>query len=177
MDDHRRRAAVSDDFKANAGRSLKGEVDGVDLAILEALQENGRLPLSELARQIGMSQPSVSERVKRLEERGVITGYGARIDPARLGLPMMAIIRLRTTHEHIRACLDRFAAMPEVIEAHRLTGEDCFLLKVIVPTPGDLETLVDGVARFGPVTTSLVLRSEPPKPIGRALVRRAAGGR
>ena len=97
MDDHRRRAAVSDDFKANAGRSLKGEVDGVDLAILEALQENGRLPLSELARQIGMSQPSVSERVKRLEERGVITGYGARIDPTRLG-PDRKSTRLNSSH-------------------------------------------------------------------------------
>ncbi|WP_375267718.1 Lrp/AsnC family transcriptional regulator [Phenylobacterium sp.] len=166
---------MADDFKVKEPRSRAAEVDGADLAILEALQDNARLPLAALARQIGMSQPAVSERVKRLEERGVITGYGARIDAARLGLPMMAIIRLRTTHEHIRPALERFAAMPEVVEVHRLTGEDCFLLKVLVPTPADLETIVDGVARFGAVTTSLVLRSEAAKSIGRDLLRKARG--
>ncbi|WP_108661791.1 Lrp/AsnC family transcriptional regulator [Acuticoccus kandeliae] len=145
-------------------------LDRIDIAILEALQENARTPLSELGRRIGLSQPAMSERVKRLEERGVIAGYGARIDPAALGLGMMAIIRVRTTHEWIKPCLARFAEMPHVIEVHRMTGEDCFLLKVIVPSPGELETIVDAIARFGAVTTSLVLRSEPAKPIGAALL-------
>ena len=83
---------------------------------------------------------------------------------------MMAIIRVRTTHEHIERCLKQFAQMPQVIEVHRLTGEDCFHLKVIVPSPAQLETIVDAVARYGSVTTSLVLRSEPQKPIGAALI-------
>ncbi|WP_176040357.1 Lrp/AsnC family transcriptional regulator [Burkholderia stabilis] len=147
-----------------------GELDRLDIAILEALQDNARMPLSEVGRQIGLSQPATSERVKRLEERGIITGYGARIDPAALGLGMMAIIRLRTTHEHIRPALNAFADMPHVIEVHRMTGEDCFLLKVRVPTPEQLETIVDAIARFGAVTTSLVLRSEPVKPLGKALL-------
>ena len=142
------------------------QLDALDIAILEALQENARIPLSALGRRIGLSQPATSERVKRLEERGVLTGYGARIDPAVLGLGMMAIIRLKTDHTQIRACLARFAQMPHVIEVHRLTGEDCFLLKVLVPTPGQLESIVDAIARFGAVTTSLVLRSEAAKPIG-----------
>ncbi len=149
----------------------KSALDPTDIAILEALQENGRLGISELGRRVGLSQPATSERVKRLEERGIIAGYGARINPAALGFGMTAIIRLRTTHEHIRASLKLFAEMPQVIEVLRLTGEDCFILKVLVPTPAELETIVDTIARFGAVTTSLVLRSEPVKPIGRALLK------
>lgn len=146
------------------------ELDRLDVAILEALQENARMPLSEVGRRIGLSQPATSERVKRLEERGIIVGYGVRIDPAALGLGMMAIVRLKTTHEHIKPALRAFGEMPHVIEVHRMTGEDCFLLKVIVPTPGQLETIVDSIARFGAVTTSLVLRSEPVKSIGKVLL-------
>jgi Lrp/AsnC family leucine-responsive transcriptional regulator len=86
---------------------------------------------------------------------------------------MMAIIRLSTTHEHIKTCLQRFSEMPQVVEVLRITGDDCFLLKVLVPDPGELETIVDSIARYGGVTTSLVLRAEPPKPIARALIRRA----
>ncbi len=147
--------------------------DDRDIAILQALQEDGRIPLSELGRRIGLSQPAVSERVKRLEEAGIITGYGARIDPRALNLGLMAIVRLRTTHEHIRACLTLFAERPEIVEVHRVTGEDCFILKAIVPVPGDLAGLVDAIGPFGAVTTCVVLKSEPPKPLGRALL--AAG--
>jgi Lrp/AsnC family leucine-responsive transcriptional regulator len=153
-------------------RSNRALLDPTDIAIIEALQENGRIAISELGRRIGLSQPATSERVNRLEERGIIAGYGARIDPASLGLGMMAVVRLRTTHEQIRACLKQFSEMPQVIEVLRLTGEDCFLLKVLVPSPGELETIVDSIARFGAVTTSLVLRGEPPKFIGRELIQR-----
>lgn len=146
------------------------ELDRLDIAILEALQENARTPLSEVGRRVGLSQPATSERVKRLEDRGILAGYTARLDAAALGLGMMAIIRLKTTHEHIKPALKAFAEMPHVVEVHRLTGEDCFLLKVLVPTPGQLETIVDTIARFGAVTTSLVLRSEPAKPLGKALL-------
>lgn len=146
------------------------DLDRLDIAILEALQDNARTPLSEIGRRIGLSQPAISERVKRLEERGIIAGYAARLDPAALGLGMMAIIRLKTTHEHIQPALRAFAQMPHVIEVHRLTGEDCFLLKLLVPTPGQLESIVDTIARFGAATTSLVLRSEPAKPLGKALL-------
>ncbi|MDF8355050.1 Lrp/AsnC family transcriptional regulator [Ensifer adhaerens] len=150
----------------------RSALDPTDIAIIEVLQEDGRIAISELGRRIGLSQPATSERVKRLEERGIISGYGARINAARLGLGMMAVIRLKTTHEHIRACLKQFSEMPQVIEVLRLTGEDCFLVKVLVPTPGELETIVDTIARYGAVTTSLVLSGEPEKPIGRALIQR-----
>jgi Lrp/AsnC family leucine-responsive transcriptional regulator len=152
---------------------IERQLDPTDMLIIEIMQADGRISVSELGRKVGLSQPAASERLKRLEERGIIEGYGARISAAALGLGMMAVIRLRTTHEHIRACLKQFSEMPEVIEVLRLTGEDCFVLKVLVPTPSALEVIVDSIARYGAVTTSLVLRSEPPKSIGRDLLRPA----
>jgi Lrp/AsnC family transcriptional regulator, leucine-responsive regulatory protein len=148
-------------------------VDDIDVAIIEALQADGRLSVSELGRRIGLSQPATSDRLKRLEQKGVIVGYRAIIDSSRLGLGLMAIVRVKTTHEHVQRCLRQFAEMPEVIEVHRLTGEDCFLLKVIVPMPAQLERIVDAVARYGSVTTALVLRSETPKPLGASLIESA----
>lgn len=152
------------------------DLDDRDLAILELLQADGRIAISELGRQIGLSQPATSERVKRLEERGVISGYGARLNLPALGLGMTAIIRLKTAHEHIDACLKAFRALPFIVEVHRVTGDDCFVLKAIVPAPDALATIVDAIGRFGPVTTSVVLRSEPGKPVSRALMLAARAG-
>ena len=81
------------------------ELDPTDISMIEILQDDGRISVSELGRRVGLSQPATSERLKRLEERGIINGYRAVIDPASLGLGMMAIVRLRTTHEHIKTCL------------------------------------------------------------------------
>jgi len=147
------------------------ELDPTDISIIEILQNDGRISVSALGRRVGLSQPATSERLKRLEERGIIAGYKAVIDPASVGFGMMAIVRLRTTHEHIKTCLKQFSEMPQVIEVLRLTGEDCFHLKVIVPTPAELEGIVDAVARYGSVTTAIVLRSEPVKRIGRELMK------
>jgi len=83
---------------------------------------------------------------------------------------MTAIIRLKTAHENIRSCLKTFGELPYVLEVHRVTGDDCFVLKVTVPTPDKLATIVDSIGRFGAVTTSVVLRSEPTKPFGRELM-------
>jgi len=147
-----------------------GKLDAKDVAILEALQADGRIALSELGRKIGLSQPAMSERVQRLEDAGIISGYGARIDPQALGLSMAAIIRLKTAHEHIRSCLKAFHELPYITEVHRVTGDDCFVLKAIVPTPDKLATIVDAIGRFGQVTTSVVLRSEHARPISRELL-------
>lgn len=147
-------------------------LDPTDLAIIEIMQEDGRIGISELGRRVGLSQPATSERVKRLEERGVIIGYKAVINSAALGLGTMAVIRLRTTHEHIQACLKKFAQLPEVVEVLRVTGEDCFLVKVVVPSPPDLESIVDSIGRYGTVTTNVVLRAEQPKRLGRELMTR-----
>lgn len=154
----------------NDGFSSRYSLDPTDIAMIEQLQADGRVTIAELGRRVGLSQPATAERMKRLEERGIVTGYSARINPVAVGLPMTAIVRLRTTHEHIAACLELFGTIPNVIEVFRLTGEDCFFLKVLVPRPEELEPIVDSIARYGAVTTSLVLRQEKPKPIARSLI-------
>ena len=145
------------------GKSMAGETsesfDAVDFRILAILQAEGRLGLTEIGRRVNLSQPAVSARVRRLERAGVISGYRAVVDPARLGLNIHAVVRLRTTHAHVPACLDHFARLPEVVSVYRLTGEDCFMLDIYAATAERLEAVVDGIARFGPVTTSLVLRT------------------
>jgi len=170
MKDHLRLALMADESKASRAMNGAPDLDDKDIAILEALQADGRTPLAELGRAVGLSQPAMSEWVRRLEDRGVILGYGARVDPQALGLRMVAIIRLKTMHENIRACLKAFGELPYVTEVHRVTGYDCFVLKALVPAPEDLAVIVDSIGRFGQVTTSLVLRSEPSKPLGRALI-------
>jgi Lrp/AsnC family leucine-responsive transcriptional regulator len=100
------------------------ELDKKDYLILQALQKDARQSLSALGKRIGLSQPAISERVHKLEEAGVITSYGAHLDPRTLGLRLQAIVRLRTTHSHIQQCIELFESLPEVVEAFRVTGED-----------------------------------------------------
>ena len=140
-------------------------LDMLDWRIIEELQLDGRVPLSTLGRRVGLSQPAVSERVKRLESAGVIDGYAARINFHAIGLDLLAIARVKTTFEKLQACLKVFASMPEILEVHRVTGEDCFILKVIVPRASQLESVVDRLAKYGSVTTSIVLSSRRPMPV------------
>ena len=140
-------------------------LDRLDWRILEALQCNARVTNTELGKQIGLSQPAVTARIRRLEELGVIEGYAARINPGIVGRGIGAIVRIRTTHAEIKRCLSAFEAMPEIVEAHRITGEDCFIVRMVVEEMAQLETAIDALARFGPVTTSVVLASYPPKAI------------
>ncbi|WP_323119483.1 Lrp/AsnC family transcriptional regulator [Burkholderia alba] len=142
------------------------ELDRLDWRIIETLQVHARVTNTELGKQIGLSQPAVSARIKRLEEHGVIEGYSARVNAGLMGRDVSALIRIQTTHTQITKCLKAFATMPEIIEAHRITGDDCFLVRVVVQKMSQLEKAIDTLARFGPVTTSIVLASYPPKAIG-----------
>ena len=143
----------------------KQALDRLDWRILDALQADARMTHTAIGKRIGLSPPAVAERIRRLEEHGVIDGYAARLNPKQLGLEIGAFIRLQTTHAQIRACLKAFAALPEIVEAHRITGEDCFIVRIVVDRMSRLEAAVDGLAQFGSVTTSIVLASYPPKPI------------
>jgi Lrp/AsnC family leucine-responsive transcriptional regulator len=136
-------------------------LDRTDREILRLLQAEGRLGGAEIGRRVTLSQPAVSARIKRLEDAGVITGYHAEIDQRRLGHTIHAVARLRTTQANVAAALELFASLPEVTLIYRLTGEDCFLLDLYAADAERLEAIVDSIARFGPVTTSLVLRSYP----------------
>jgi Lrp/AsnC family leucine-responsive transcriptional regulator len=134
-------------------------LDKKDRLILEALQADARQSLAALGKRIGLSQPAMSERVRKLEEAGVIEGYGARLNLGALGLAMQAVIRVRTTHEHIKSYVKLFEKMPEVLEADRVTGEDCFIVRCAFAEARDLERVVDALAAHGAVSTSLVLSS------------------
>jgi Lrp/AsnC family leucine-responsive transcriptional regulator len=134
-------------------------LDRTDWRLLEELQRDGRASYADLARVVAMSPSAVAERVRRLEEAGVIAGYRATVDPERVGLSVMAFVRLRYptgNYRPFRALLD---STPEVVEAHHVTGEDCFVLKVIVRSMRDLEEVTGRIAGLGPVTTSVVYSS------------------
>lgn len=135
------------------------KLDKKDLLILEALQRDARQSLAAIGKRIGLSQPAMSERVRKLEEAGVIEGYGARINLRAIGIGLQAIIRIQTTHAGIQKYVQLFEDMPEVLEADRVTGEDCFIVRCAIAEPHDLERVVDALAMHGGVTTSLVLSS------------------
>ena len=139
------------------------DLDQKDRKILEALQINARQSLAALGKRIGLSQPAMSERVRKLEAAGVIEGYGARINFRKIGVGLQVIIRIETTHASIRKYLKLFEQMPEVLEADRVTGEDCFIVRCAIAEVSDLERVVDTLAAFGAVKTSLVLSSSARK--------------
>lgn len=134
-------------------------LDKKDRQILQALQADARQSLAALGKRIGLSQPAMSERVRKLEAAGVIEGYGARVNLRAIGVGLQAIIRIQTTHAGIAPYLQLFQQMPEVLEADRVTGEDCFIVHCAIAQPSDLERVVDALAVHGAVTTSLVLSS------------------
>jgi len=135
------------------------ELDKKDRLILQALQGDARQSLAALGKRIGLSQPAMSERVRKLEVAGVIEGYGARVNLRAIGIGLQAIIRIQTSHAGIAPYVQLFQQMPEVLEADRVTGEDCFIVRCAIAQPGDLERVVDALAVHGAVTTSLVLSS------------------
>ena len=133
------------------------DLDKKDRLIIEALQHDARQSLSALGKRIGLSQPAVSERVKKLEDLGVICGYSARIDLRTIGLRLQAIVRVRTTHQHIQSYVSLFESIPEVLDVVRVTGDDCFVVRCAFAEPEDLERVVDALATHGSITTALVL--------------------
>ncbi|MFD7974953.1 Lrp/AsnC family transcriptional regulator [Streptomyces sp. NPDC059071] len=142
--------------------------DATDWRILDALQAQGRASFAELARAVSMSPSAVTERVRRLEEAGVIAGYTAIIDQERLGLPILAFVRLRYPNANYKPFHDLIATTPEVLEAHHVTGDDCFVLKVAARSMRHLEEISGKVGALGSVTTSVVYSSPlPRRPISR----------
>ncbi|MFC5802869.1 Lrp/AsnC family transcriptional regulator [Streptomyces formicae] len=137
--------------------------DATDWRILDALQSQGRASFTELARTVSMSPSAVTERVRRLEEAGVISGYAAVVDPERLGLPILAFVRLRYPNGNYKPFHDLLSATPEVLEAHHVTGDDCFVLKVAARSMSHLEEVSGRIGTLGSVTTSVVYSSPLPR--------------
>ena len=140
-------------------------LDEVNRRLLAALAEDARLSASELARRVGMSAPAVRERVARLEEAGVIRGYRLDVDPAAIGLPVAAWVRIRPGPGQLPRVAELALRVPEVSECHRVSGEDCFLLKVHVPSIEALETVLDQFLLHGQTTSSFIVSTPvPPRP-------------
>lgn len=141
-------------------------LDSTNLRLLAELQSDPRLTMAELARRIGMSAPAVTERVRRLEDTGVIRGYRLDVHPAALGLPIMAYIRVRPDPGQLSKIAELARRIPEIVECHRITGEDCFILKAHIPAMDQLDQLLDRLLLFGTTTTSIV-QSSPvlPRPL------------
>ncbi|MFZ3560710.1 Lrp/AsnC family transcriptional regulator [Streptomyces sp. BH055] len=145
-------------------------LDPTDIRILEALQRNGRASYAELARSVSMSPSAVTERVRRLEESGVVSGYSAVVSPEALGLDILAFVRLRYPTGNYKPFHDLLDTTPQIVEAHHVTGEDCFVLKVVARSMRDLEHTTGRIAALGSVTTSIVYSSPlPSRPITTAV--------
>jgi Lrp/AsnC family leucine-responsive transcriptional regulator len=146
--------------------SSQSALDAVNLRVLAELQANPRLSMSELGRRVGMSAPAVTERVQRLEAAGVILGYRMDIDPAALGMPAAALVRIRPGPGQLPKLAQLAQETPQVVECHRITGEDCFLIKVHAPSIGELEELLDRFLLYGQTTTSIIVSTPvPPRPL------------
>lgn len=145
---------------------VNGAVDGLARDILRLLADDPRAGASALARRLGVSAPTVRERIRRLEEAGVIRGYRLDVDPAAVGRPVTAWVRLRPGPGQLPRIVTLAQETPEVSECHRISGEDCFLMKVHVPELKDLESVLDRFLLHGQTTTSLVVSTPvPPRPL------------
>jgi Lrp/AsnC family leucine-responsive transcriptional regulator len=132
-------------------------LDKYDRILLNALLENGRASFAQLAKLVNLSAPAVAERVAKLEASGVITGYQAKVDMAKVGLPIQCVIELRLASHGNQQAYDELAKIPELTECHRVTGDPCVIMQAAVSSMPELEDLINRVAQFGFSKTSIVL--------------------
>ncbi|MEM1428314.1 MAG: Lrp/AsnC family transcriptional regulator [Pseudomonadota bacterium] len=152
--------------KGRHGDDLRSEgagLDRIDAAILRELCADARLPRAELARRVGLSAPSVADRVRRLEDTGVITGYGARIDPARLGYGLTILIRARPLPGEMRNMIEAIRDTPQIVACDRVSGEDCFVARAHVRDVAEMEAVIDRIVPFGATNSSIVQSTPVPE--------------
>jgi Lrp/AsnC family transcriptional regulator, leucine-responsive regulatory protein len=139
---------------------MQRNLDDTDWQVLRELQADGRLSYHELGRRVGLSAPAVAERVRRLEEAGVITGYVARVDAARAGLPVEAFIQMRCRLDRCLLKTSQADDYPEVVEIHKLSGDYCSMLKVRAASIEHLEGVIERIGQHGEMRTSVVLSTQ-----------------
>jgi Lrp/AsnC family transcriptional regulator, leucine-responsive regulatory protein len=141
-------------------------VDQTNVRLLGELNANPRMTMSALGRRVGMSAPAVTERVQRLERAGIILGYRLEVDPAALGLPVMAFVRIRPAPGQLPKIAELAQQLGQVSECYRITGEDCFLVKVHAATVPQIEELLDQFLSYGQTVSSIVVSTPvPPRPL------------
>jgi len=146
-------------------RSETKPLDTTDVQILVALAVDARTSVADLARMVSLSPPTVSERIRRLEDAGVIEGYTVTINPKALGLPIAAWLRIRPTPGQHNKVADILRGLPEIVSCDRITGEDCFLARAYVRSVEDLERLIDVIMPFAMTNTSIIQSSPVPNRI------------
>ncbi len=134
-------------------------IDEIDRKILKELQEDARVSYAELGRRVGLTTPAVIERVRKLEYSGVIAGYSAEIDTAKVGLPITAFVRMSITGVDYSHIIEVAEQSSEVLECHRGTGGDSFIMKVAVSSVEHLQEVIDRLVPYGITTTTIVLSS------------------
>lgn len=140
--------------------------DSRNQKLLAALMKNPRAPVSALARRVGLSAPAVRERLLRLEDAGVIKGWRVELDPKALGFPIAILIRVRPMPGQLPKIAKLAQSIPQVTECHRITGEDCFLLRAHLRALDELDGLLDRFLAYGQTTTSILQSSPvPPRPL------------
>jgi Lrp/AsnC family leucine-responsive transcriptional regulator len=144
-------------------RYVDGALDALDTAILRALAEDARTPMRELAQKVGLSAPSTTERVRRLETAGVIEGYTVRINPSAIGLPLGVIVRIKPMPGELQRVAEILASIPEITTCDRVTGDDCFIARAQVPSITALESLIDDLLPYA-TTNTCVVQSTPVQP-------------
>jgi Lrp/AsnC family leucine-responsive transcriptional regulator len=157
-----------------------GGLDTTDINLLHELEIDARLSLAELGRRVGLSSPAVADRLERLEADGVIAGYRAEIDPRALGYELAVVLRIRPAPRELKKVAELAQRTPEVVECHRITGDDCYLMKAHVRDVGHMEEVIDRFAIYGQTTTSIVQSSPVPRrglPLGRTRARTAQSRR
>lgn len=137
-------------------------LDEIDRGILEELQANGRITYTELGRRVALTAPAVAERVRRLEEAGVITGFRAQLDPSVVGYSITAFVRWTAAGPDCAHLGEVAKDIPEIVECHRITGETSYILKIVARDVQHLETLIDRLMPWGSTITSVVLSSPVP---------------
>ena len=142
-----------------AQNSENSLLDDVNLRLLGELQADARLSLAELGRRVGLSAPAVTERLQRLRDTGVITGYRTDVDPRALGLALSVVLRVRPAPRQLAKVVGVARDSAEVVECHRITGEDCFFMKLHVRDVQHLEEVIDRFLPFGQTTTSIIQSS------------------
>ncbi len=136
--------------------------DQKNIQLLALLRDDPRMSVSEAARRIGMSAPAVRERILRMEEAGVIKGSRLEIDSGALGYPLAAFVRIRPMPGKLPKIAELAAAIPQVVECHRITGEDCFILKVYLDSLDNLDSILDQFLAYGQTTTSIIQSTPVP---------------
>lgn len=134
-------------------------LDTIGRKILAELQNNGRMPFTELGKRVGLSTPAVMDRVRRLEDAGVIVGYRADVDFSKMGYPMVAFIAVNVVGDFLPRMSKLAKSVPEIIECHRVTGSNSFIMKVIAGSVAELEKTIDRLTPYVATTTSMVLSS------------------